>query len=89
MTAHHCVSSSGKQERCSHTRIDDDSTAIEDAEAVGRYQQDTVMVAPGQRVDVLVSASELGVWAFHCQILSHAENEQGMYGMVTAFIVKW
>jgi manganese oxidase len=53
-----------------------------------RYQQDTVMVAPGQRVDVLVSASELGVWAFHCHILTHAENEQGMYGMVTAFIVK-
>ncbi|MBM4414681.1 MAG: copper oxidase [Chloroflexi bacterium] len=53
-----------------------------------RYQQDTVMVAPGQRIDVLVSASELGVWAFHCHILSHAENEQGMYGMVTAFIVK-
>ena len=53
-----------------------------------RYQQDTVLVAPGQRVDVLVTASELGVWAFHCHILSHAENEQGMFGMVTVFIVK-
>lgn len=53
-----------------------------------RYQQDTVLVAPGQRVDVLVTASELGAWAFHCHILSHAENEQGMFGMVTVFIVK-
>ena len=67
-----------------------ESTEFEDAfRAVPqRYQQDTVMVAPGQRVDVLVTASEIGVWAFHCHILSHAENEQGMFGMVTVFIVK-
>ena len=51
------------------------------------YQQDTVMVAPGQRVDVLITASEKGVWAYHCHILSHAEGEQGMFGMVTALIV--
>ena len=42
------------------------------------YTQDTVLVAPGQRVDVLVTASELGVWAFHCHVLSHAENEAGI-----------
>ena len=52
------------------------------------YQQDTVLVAPGQRVDVLVSASELGVWAFHCHVLSHAETEAGMFGMVTAMIIQ-
>lgn len=52
------------------------------------YTQDTVLVAPGQRVDVLVTASELGVWAFHCHVLSHAENEAGMFGMVTAMIVQ-
>jgi FtsP/CotA-like multicopper oxidase with cupredoxin domain len=51
------------------------------------FVQDTVLVAPGQRVDVLVTASELGVWAYHCHILTHAENEQGMFGMVTALIV--
>ncbi len=52
------------------------------------YEQDTVMVAPGQRVDVLVRATEPGAWAFHCHILSHAESDHGMFGMVTALIVQ-
>ncbi|HEX5579619.1 MAG TPA: multicopper oxidase domain-containing protein [Candidatus Limnocylindria bacterium] len=51
------------------------------------YYQDTVLVAPGQRIDVLVRASEAGVWAFHCHILTHAEGPDGMFGMVTALIV--
>jgi FtsP/CotA-like multicopper oxidase with cupredoxin domain len=51
------------------------------------YYQDTVMVAPGQRVDVLIKATEPGVWAFHCHILTHAEGPNGMFGMVTALIV--
>ena len=29
-----------------------------------------------------------GTWAFHCHILPHAESEHGMFGMVTALIVK-
>lgn len=52
------------------------------------YLADTVMVAPGERVDVIVDATEAGVWALHCHILSHAENESGMFGMVTAMIVQ-
>lgn len=52
------------------------------------YQADTVLVAPGQRITVLVHATDPGVWAFHCHILTHAENETGMFGMVTAMIVK-
>jgi FtsP/CotA-like multicopper oxidase with cupredoxin domain len=51
------------------------------------YYEDTVLVAPGQRVDVLINATELGVWAFHCHVLSHAESDEGMFGMVTALIV--
>jgi FtsP/CotA-like multicopper oxidase with cupredoxin domain len=27
------------------------------------------------------------VWAFHCHILTHAESDNGMFGMVTTFIV--
>lgn len=50
--------------------------------------EDTVLVAPGERVDVLIKASELGVWAFHCHILTHAEGSDGMFGMVTALIVQ-
>jgi manganese oxidase len=49
---------------------------------------DTLNVAPGERWDVIVDCTEPGVWAFHCHILSHAESEHGMYGMVTALIIK-
>jgi manganese oxidase len=49
---------------------------------------DTVTVAPGERYTVLVHATEIGVWAWHCHILTHAENQTGMFGMVTALIVK-
>jgi FtsP/CotA-like multicopper oxidase with cupredoxin domain len=37
---------------------------------------------------VLVHATSPGVWAWHCHILSHAEGANGMFGMVTAFIVQ-
>ena len=52
------------------------------------YLADTVLVGPGERYDVLVRASEAGVWAFHCHVLSHAEGPDGMFGMVTAMIVE-
>jgi FtsP/CotA-like multicopper oxidase with cupredoxin domain len=50
--------------------------------------EDTVLVAPGERIDVIVEATEVGVWAFHCHILTHAEGPNGMFGMVTALIVE-
>lgn len=52
------------------------------------YMADTVLVAPGERYDVLVQADELGTWAYHCHILSHAEGPDGMFGMVTAMVVQ-
>ena len=52
------------------------------------YRVDTLMVAPGERYDVLVTADEPGVWAFHCHILNHVEGPDGMFGMVTAVIVE-
>ncbi|MEO8323920.1 MAG: multicopper oxidase domain-containing protein [Actinomycetota bacterium] len=52
------------------------------------HLEDTVLVAPGERVDVIVKATELGTWAFHCHILSHAETTTGMFGMVTAVLVQ-
>jgi FtsP/CotA-like multicopper oxidase with cupredoxin domain len=52
------------------------------------YSGDTILVGPGERYTVLVRATEPGTWAFHCHILTHAESDQGMFGMVTAFIVK-
>jgi manganese oxidase len=52
------------------------------------FMCDTLNVAPGERWDVIVDCSEPGVWAFHCHILSHAESEHGMFGMVTALIIQ-
>lgn len=52
------------------------------------YSVDTLMVAPGERYDVLVKADEPGVWVFHCHILNHVEGPEGMFGMVTAVIVE-
>ena len=35
---------------------------------------------PGERWDALITAERLGVWAFHCHILSHVEGMNGMFG---------
>jgi FtsP/CotA-like multicopper oxidase with cupredoxin domain/plastocyanin len=53
-----------------------------------RYMADTLVIAPGQRFDILVKADAPGAWAFHCHILSHAEGPAGMFGMVTALVVE-
>jgi FtsP/CotA-like multicopper oxidase with cupredoxin domain len=50
--------------------------------------EDTVTVAPGERYTVLIHATNPGTWVWHCHILPHAENDQGMFGMVTALVVK-
>jgi FtsP/CotA-like multicopper oxidase with cupredoxin domain len=52
------------------------------------YMCDTVNIAPGERYDVVVDCTELGVWAYHCHILTHAEGRMGMFGMVTALVVQ-
>jgi len=52
------------------------------------YLCDTLNIAPGERYDVIVDCTELGVWAFHCHILSHAESRNGMFGMVTTLIIE-
>ena len=52
------------------------------------YLADTIHVAPGERSSVLIAADELGTWAWHCHILTHAERDTGMFGMVTTLIVQ-
>ena len=51
------------------------------------YYADTVNVAPGERYSVLINLDTPGAWVWHCHILNHVEREEGMFGMVTAFIV--
>jgi FtsP/CotA-like multicopper oxidase with cupredoxin domain len=52
------------------------------------YYADTVNVAPGERYSVLITGEEKGTWAYHCHILTHAERDTGMFGMVTTMIVQ-
>lgn len=48
--------------------------------------EDTVLVAPGQRVDVVVTANaQPGTWLVHCHVMDHIEDAQGMpAGLITA-----
>jgi FtsP/CotA-like multicopper oxidase with cupredoxin domain len=52
------------------------------------YWIDTLSVAPGERYSVLMQLEDPGTWVWHCHILNHVEREEGMFGMVTAFIVE-
>ena len=53
------------------------------------YEADTINVAPGERYTVLIHATDVGTWAWHCHVLTHAESaEKGMFGMGTALVVQ-
>ncbi|MFN8421471.1 MAG: copper oxidase [Anaerolineae bacterium] len=52
------------------------------------YLADTLNVAPGERYDVIIDCQEPGAWAFHCHLLTHAESNHGMFGMVTALVIQ-
>lgn len=49
-------------------------------------KMDTVLVGPGQRVDILLTADNPGVWPLHCHRLPHAANDHiypgGMLTMI-------
>ncbi|MBU3700656.1 MAG: hypothetical protein FGM58_01235 [Acidimicrobiia bacterium] len=53
------------------------------------YYVDTLTICPGERYVVLISpaADEVGIWAWHCHILTHAETDKGLAYMVTAMVV--
>jgi uncharacterized cupredoxin-like copper-binding protein len=52
------------------------------------YTVDTLNVGPGNRFTVLVHLDKAGTWVWHCHILPHVEKDDGMFGMVTAVVVK-
>lgn len=53
------------------------------------YFVDTLTVCPGERYTVLISptADEVGIWAYHCHILTHAETDKGLSFMTTVLVV--
>ena len=58
-----------------------------DAEPVDyRDIQDTVLISPGQRVDVVIEANaKPGTWLVHCHVMDHIEDSIGMpAGLITA-----
>jgi len=71
-----------------HTHGFDQMVIAEDGNVLETpYSQDTIQVAPGSRVSVLIKLDRAGAWAWHCHILTHAEGPKGMFGMVTAIVV--
>ena len=38
------------------------------------FMCDTLNIAPGQRFETIVEATEPGIWAFHCHILNRRER---------------
>jgi len=48
--------------------------------------EDTVLLGPGQRVDVVIDANQIpGTWLVHCHVIDHTEDGSGMPdGLVTA-----
>lgn len=51
------------------------------------YWADTLNIGPGERWTVLFQANKPGAWVWHCHVLTHAETETRMIGMVTAIAV--
>lgn len=52
------------------------------------YWADTILIGPGERYSVLVQATDLGTWVWHCHILNHVEMKDRLFGMATAVVVQ-
>jgi zinc transporter, ZIP family len=84
------INISGEEFHTMHTHGHYQRIIARDAEPVpGDDLQDTVLVGPGQRVDVVVDAdAEPGTWLVHCHVMDHIEDVvNGMTvpgGLITA-----
>jgi ZIP family zinc transporter len=81
------INISGEEFHTMHTHGHYQQIVARDAEPVDyRDVEDTVLVAPGQRVDVVVRAdARPGTWLIHCHVMDHIEDANGMpAGLITA-----
>jgi ZIP family zinc transporter len=81
------ISISGEEFHTMHTHGHDQEVIARDAQPVGTLDlEDTVLLGPGQRVDVVVHAdAQPGTWLVHCHVADHTEDANGMPdGLVTA-----
>ncbi len=78
---------SSENDHTMHTHGHDQRVIARDARPVAYDdEEDTVLLGPGQRVDVVVRADAVpGTWLVHCHVLDHVEDADGMpAGLVTA-----
>jgi zinc transporter, ZIP family len=81
------INMSGEEFHTMHTHGHYQQIVARDAAPLDyRDIQDTVLVAPGQRVDVVVNANARpGTWLVHCHVLDHIQDASGMPdGLITA-----
>jgi ZIP family zinc transporter len=80
------INMSGESFHTMHTHGHYQRVIARDAQPVTyRDVEDTVMLGPGQRADVIVDADQKpGNWLVHCHVIDHTEDGQGMPdGLVT------
>jgi FtsP/CotA-like multicopper oxidase with cupredoxin domain/zinc transporter ZupT len=80
------INISGESFHTMHTHGHYQRVIARDAQPVTQPDvEDTVMLGPGQRADVIVDANQSpGNWLVHCHVLDHTEDAQGMPdGLVT------
>jgi zinc transporter, ZIP family len=81
------INISGEEFHTMHTHGHYQQIVARDAAPLSyRDIEDTVLVAPGQRVDVVVKAdAKPGTWLVHCHVMDHTEDANGMpSGLITA-----
>src|SRR5262249_49565868 len=81
------ISLTGEDSHTMHTHGHYQEIVARDAQPVPNPElEDTVLVAPGQRVDVIVKADQQpGTWLLHCHVMDHIEDANGMAaGLITA-----
>ena len=81
------INISGEEFHTMHTHGHYQQIIDRDAEPVTYDDvEDTVLLGPGQRVDVVVDANaQPGTWLVHCHVADHVEDAQGMpAGLITA-----
>jgi len=80
------INMSGENFHTMHTHGHDQLVIARDAQPLAvRDLEDTVLLGPGQRVDVVITAdAQPGTWMVHCHVLDHIEDAMKMpAGLIT------
>ncbi len=81
------INMSGENFHTMHTHGHDQRVIARDAQPIPWNDiEDTIMLGPGQRADVIVLANaQPGTWLVHCHVLDHIEDDAGLPdGLITA-----